>query len=230
MSLVDKLKRIPAVYSDQGLAGLGKALGDRVLEHTKFVVLQRDLRLEVPPASCSLPFQLRRVDDNLLKRFRDMPPPFPRHFEYRERFGMRHCYAAWVGTEIAALMWPVFEADNERLVTRWRYLWPDETRLASIWASPAYRGTGLMDACYERFERLVRGAGFRYLYTFTWSGNRGSQRLAARRGLREVGWVHRYSFRWQREGSGFYIRKRIPREPLGPDHPGGDLELPDVLE
>jgi len=106
----------------------------------------------------------------------------------------------------------------------------DEARLASIWVAPKCRGTGLIDACYERFEGICGAAGFRYFYTFTWIGNHGSRKLSLRRGFREVGKIDRYSFRWQREGRGLYIRRRIPREPLGAVHPGGDLALPEVID
>jgi len=227
--MLEKIRRIPAVYAKEGLGGIGRALAGRLLEHTEFVAAQRDLRLPPVPAKCGLSFHIQRVDDALFERFKSMPAPLPRHYEYRFVYGMRNCYAAWVGTDLAAVMWPVFQGDNRRMVTRWRYLLPDEARVSNIWASPAYRGTGLIDACFERFERLFSAAGFRYFYTFTWIENHASRRLSARRGYREVGSVHRYSFPWQREGSGLYVRSSIPREPLGPEHPGGDIELPEVI-
>jgi len=229
---LDRIKRIPAVYAEAGVRALVQSIADRIYiyEHTEFIVLQRDLRQPPLPAPCSLSFRLRRVDDALFERFREMPHPFPRHYEYRSVYGMRRCYAGWVGDEIVALMWPVFHADNNRLVTRWRYLLPDEARLASIWVAPQCRGTGLIDACYARFEAICGAAGFRYFYTFTWIGNNGSRKLSLRRGFREVGKIDRYSFRWQPEGRGLYIRQRIPREPLGAVHPGGDLALPEVID
>jgi len=230
VKILEKIKRVPALYAKEGLGGLGRTFAGHLVEHTEFVVTQGDLTRPPIHAFCSLPFQIRRADDALLERFRSMPAPLPRHFEYRTVYGMRNCYAAWIGNEIGAVMWPVFQADNLRMVTRWRYLLPDEARVSNIWASPAYRGTGLIDACFERFESLFRAAGFRYFYTFTWVGNHASRRLSERRGYREVGSVHRYSLPWQREGSGLYIRSTIPRDPLAPGHPGGDMVLPDVIE
>lgn len=229
MKMLERIRRIPSVYAQEGLGGLGRNVADRIFEHVEFVATQRDLRFPPLPVRCSLLFQIRRVDEALLERFRQMSEPFPRHFAYRANYGMRHCYAAWVGQDIGVLMWPVFQADNTRMVTRWRYLLPDEVRLASIWVSPEYRGTGLIDACYARFESLFREAGFRYFYTFTWVGNHGSRKLSSRRGFREVGSIHRYRFRWQGEGSGLYFRQRIPRDALGPEHPGGDMDLPEVI-
>jgi RimJ/RimL family protein N-acetyltransferase len=228
--MLEKIRRIPAVYAKEGLGGIGRAVTGRLFEHIEFVVAQRDLMLPPVQASCGLSFHLQRADDALFERLKRMPAPLPRHFEYRTVYGMRNCYAAWVGDDLGAVMWPVFQADNQRMVTRWRYLLPDEARVSNIWASPKYRGTGLIDACFERFEKLFRAAGFRYFYTFTWVGNHASRRLSARRGYQEVGSVHRYSFGWQREGGGIYIRSSIPRDPLGPDHPGGDMALPDVIE
>jgi RimJ/RimL family protein N-acetyltransferase len=230
MKLLEKISRIPQVYAQEGFGGLSRTLAGRIVEHTEFVGAQLDLRSPLRPAQCALAFELRLVDDALFERFRTMPAPFPRHYEYRAMYGMRRCYGAWVGEEIGCLVWPVFQADNKRMVTRWRYLLPDEARLASIWASPKFRGTGLIDACYARFERIFRDGDFRYFYTFTWVGNRASRRMSARRGMHEVGSIHRFSFRWQREGHGIYIRHPIPREALEPTHPGGDLELPAVID
>jgi len=230
VKILDKIRKIPAVYAQEGLGGLGRAVTGRLVEHTEFVASQRDLRLPAPPATCTLTFQLKLVDDALLERFRRMPEPFPRHFEYRAIYGMRRCYAAWVGDDIGALMWPVFQADNDRMVNRWRYLLPDEARLCNNWASPRYRGTGLIDACFEQLVAVIRDTGFRYLYNFTWIGNNAARKLYTRRGLREVGSVHRFSFGWQAEGSGIYFRPRIPRDPVEPKHPGGDMDLPGVIE
>lgn len=229
MRVLEKIRRIPAVYAKEGLGGLGRAVADHILEHTEFVASQRDLTLPPPPASCSLAFRLELVDNALLERFRTMPAPFPRHYEYRAIYGMRRCYAAWVEDDIGALMWPVFQADNSRMVNRWRYLLADEARLCNNWASSAFRGTGLIDACFERVVAVIADAGFRYLYNFTWVGNHPARKLYARRGLREVGSVHRYSFPWLREGNGLYIRSAIPREPLATHHPGGDMELPERI-
>jgi ribosomal protein S18 acetylase RimI-like enzyme len=158
-----------------------------------------------------------------------MPVPFPRHHEYRTIYGMRHCYAAWVGEAIGALMWPAFMVDNKLSVNRWRDLMPDEARIGNIWASPAYRSTGLMDAAIERLASVIAGAGFRYLYAFTWVGNEASRKLHRRRGFEDVATVRRIAFRFQRPGSGLYIRQRVPREPLGSVHPGGDMALPETI-
>jgi ribosomal protein S18 acetylase RimI-like enzyme len=229
MTVLRKLTRIPEVYAESGMRGIARAVSGRVFEHVEFVASQRDLRHAAPPAPCDLAFQLRLVDDALLEHFRMMPEPFPRHFEYRAIYGMRRCYAAWVGEDIGALMWPVFQADNPRMVNRWRCLLPDEARLCNNWASPAYRGTGLIDAAFEQLVSFIGHAGFRYLYNFTWIGNHSARKLYTRRGLREVASVHRYSFRWQPEGSGLYFRSPIPRDELASEHPGGDMDLPEVI-
>ena len=126
-------------------------------------------------------------------------------------------------------MWPLVQADNRRVVSRWRYLLEDECRLGSIWADPFVRGTGLIDACLERFADLFAARGFRYMYEFTWVGNTAAQRLYLRRGFRDVGRVRRYSLGFQREGNGLYLRSPIARESVAAAHPGGDLEMPAVL-
>ncbi|HXH84811.1 MAG TPA: GNAT family protein [Candidatus Tectomicrobia bacterium] len=221
-----RLAAAVSLYRAQGLGAVLRRLVPRLWSREEFVILQCDLR-ELRPVAAAVAFRLERVDDDLLARFREMPPPFPRHHAYRFRHGQRHCYAAFADDgRIIALMWPSFQADNDRVVSRWRRLWPDEARIGSIWADPAYRGTGVMGACIARLGRVLQERGFRYLYACTWVGNQASLRLHERLGFRRVGRAWRYSFRWQREGAGIYLRTRIDRAPLGTDHPGGDTVLP----
>jgi ribosomal protein S18 acetylase RimI-like enzyme len=230
MGLLSKVRRVPEIYAAQGLGGVARAVADRLIDYTEFVVFLRDLREDGPPASCAVDFTLRRVDDALFERFREMPAPFPRHREYRTIYGMRHCYAAWVGEEIGALIWPAFQADNELIINRCRVLLPDEARIANVWASPAYRGTGLIDATFERLVSVIAEGGFRYLYVFTWVGNDAAKKLYRRRGMREVATVRQIALRSRRAESGFYIRQRIPRAPLESGHPHGDMEIPETIE
>ena len=223
------LARVASAWRAEGFGGLAAGVTRRTYDRTEFVVFQRDLRKPTAPSPSRVPFELRRVDDAQLERFGTMPAPFPRHREYRVVYGQRHCYAAHVGDRMAALMWPLVQADNRRVVSRWRHLLEDECRLGSIWADPAVRGTGLIDACLERFAELFAARGFRYMYEFTWVGNTAAQRLYLRRGFKDVGRVRRYSLGFQREGNGLYLRSPISREPLSPGHPGGDLQLPAIL-
>lgn len=223
------LAKVAAAWRTEGLNGLAAGVTRRAYDRTEFVVFQRDLRNPLAPAVSRVPFELRRVDDAQFERFGTMPAPYPRHREYRVVYGQRHCYAANLGDRIGALMWPLVQADNRRVVSRWRHLLEDECRLGSIWADPGVRGTGLIDACLERFADLFAARGFRYMYEFTWVGNTAAQRLYLRRGFKDVGRVRRYSLGFQREGNGLYLRSPIAREPLSPGHPGGDLEMPGVL-
>jgi RimJ/RimL family protein N-acetyltransferase len=224
-----RVAALRGLYREQGMSGIATRLLSAVGERTEFVVLQRDLTVPVDPARCAVAFEMRRIDDATLESFGGMPAPFPRHLQYRRRYGQRQCYGASVDGRIVGLMWPVFQADNRLTVSRWRDLWADEARLSSIWIDPALRGTGLMAACLERFALHVARHGFRYLYAFTWEGNEASKRLHLRRGFRLVGRAWRVSFAWQREGGGFYRRQPIPRAPLPARHPGGDLALPPVI-
>jgi RimJ/RimL family protein N-acetyltransferase len=201
----------------------------RLYERDDFVVLRRDLRRPVPPPACHVSFRLVRLDDASLARFKDMPPPFPRHHQYRFQYGQRHCYAALVDDAIVALMWPSFREDNARVVSPWRVLLADEGRIGSIWADPRYRGTGLMASCIERFARHVGARGVRYLYACTWVGNHASIRLHERLGFERVGSARRYALRWQRPGRGLYLRSRILRDPAPPEAAIGPVELPEVL-
>ena len=229
MNITRKLKTVSAIYDNQGLRGLSKEMLSRFCECSEFVALQRDLTLAAPEIHCDLLFQLKRIDDATFQQFKHMPYPFSRHYQYRVEYGQRSCYGAFIGDHIAALMWPLLQADNATMVSKWRYLLPDEARISSIWTDPQYRGSGLMGACIEKFATYLKAHGFRYLYAFTWVENYASIRLHEKLGFQNVGSIHRYSFRWQKDGHGIYIRKHLPRIPLAKLHPPGELELPEIV-
>jgi len=223
------IRKIQSHLREHGLLGLWREALSRVYERTEFVVMQRDLRDPPMEVRCAVPFLLRRIGDDEISRFKDMPAPFPRNYQYRFDYGQRHCYGAFVGDRIVALMWPVFHADNKRVVSRWRLLLPDEARLSSIWADPEFRGTGLMDACIEKFAVFLKEQGYRYLYAMTWVGNESSIRLHKRRGFVIAGKAARHSFRWQKDGHGFYVRDKIVRESFRDTHQTKDSNLPEFI-
>ena len=225
-----RLRALLGLYQDEGVRGVVTRGFSRVGARDTFVVLRLDLTRPLLTPTSRVPFTLRRLDDETLASFRHAPYPFSRHHQYRFEYGQRRCYAAFVDSRIAALMWPSFAADNGTVVSRWRDLLPDEGRIGSIWCDPAYRGTGLMGACVMTFGRHLERHTFRYLYAFTWHQNAASIALHERLGFERVGTASRYSLRWQKEGRGLYLRSRIDRPPVAVDHPGGDVELPDVLD
>jgi len=223
------IQALRGLYRTEGVRGLAQRVLARVGARDTFAVLRLDLARALLTPTSRVAFTLQRLDDETLASFRYAPYPFSRHYQYRFDYGQRRCYAAFVHDRIAALMWPSFAADNRRVVSRWRALWPDEGRIGSIWCDPAYRGTGLMGACVLTFGRHLQRHGFRYLYAFTWHENVASITMHERLGFERVGTASRYSLRWQKEGRGLYVRSRIHRADLAPGHPGGDPQLPDVL-
>lgn len=229
VNAIKKLKALLEVYHREGVGGVLRRVGAHVYERTEFVALQRDLSFPVPEVQCPVAFELKSISADLFEQFKDMPPPFPRHYQYRQEYGQRRCYGSFVNGQVVALMWPLFQEDNERVVSKWRYLLADEARISSIWADPTYRGTGLMAASLERMFAYLKGHHFRYLYAFTWVENFSSIKLHEKLGFRVVSNVYRYSLRWQKDGKGIYIRQSIVRDPIPKVHPGGDLELPERI-
>ena len=191
--------------------------------------MQRDLTRSRPSIKCSIPFELRKLDDDAILRFKQMPPPFPRHYQYRYEGNLRHCYAAFHNEKIVALMWPFCKKDNEHMVTKWRFLLEDEARISNIWADPDYRGTGLMAACIELFANHLEIKGYRYLYCFTWENNHASIKLHKKLGFHITGKIVRFSFPFLKEGNGIYFRNKIPRAEISDAVREKDLDLPERL-
>jgi RimJ/RimL family protein N-acetyltransferase len=227
--MAGKVGKLVRAARTQGVRATTSDVLGRIGTADRFVILRRDLRNPGPTVSCSLRFELKRVDDAALMQFKDKPYPFNRHYQYRFEYGQRNCYAAFVDNEIGALMWPLFAADNDHVVSKWRLLLADEARISSIWADPRFRGTGLMAACIERLAAYLKTRQFLYLYACTWVGNSASIKLHERLGFEVSGRATRYSFRWQTEGRGVYVRSHIPRPPVAADGSIRDFVLPDVI-
>jgi RimJ/RimL family protein N-acetyltransferase len=229
MLLRKKLGSAVRVLQEQGGRALVREIAGKIFDRTVFVAIQRDLKIKWKPVKCEIPFELMKLNDETIRSFKNMPEPFPRHYQYRFEYGLRQCYAAVHNDKIVALMWPFNITDNAHMVTKWRFLLADETRVSNIWADPAYRGTGLMPACIECFALLFKSAGYRYMYCFTWEHNQASIRFHEKLGFRVVGKIVRYSFPLLKEGTGIYFRGRIPREPLAAEHATDDFNLPERI-
>jgi RimJ/RimL family protein N-acetyltransferase len=63
---------------------------------------------------------------------------------------------------------------------------------AGVWTHPDYRGQGLAPACTAEWAALMRPSGRRLFYS-TSHTNRSSQRVAARLGLRHLGYLWQLS-------------------------------------
>jgi predicted GNAT family acetyltransferase len=59
---------------------------------------------------------------------------------------------------------------------------------AAVWTHPVHRGQGRAAAVSAAWAALIRPTG-RYLFYSTWAENRSSMRVAARLGLRPIGWM-----------------------------------------
>lgn len=224
-----KLLSAQVIWQEEGFRGLVSEIVNYVYDKTENVLFQRDLMLTAPEVKCSVSFQLKRIDDTTFQKFKDMPAPFPRHCQYRFLYGQKTCYGAYIGGDIKALMWVLLHTDNDHMVNRWRYLLPDEVRLADYWADPHYRGTGLIDEAIEQVLDFCAQRGKRYAYISPGADNEPSKRLCTRRGFTMIGRIKNYRLAWQRPGSGIYFRHRVPRGPLKSNYIGGDIELPNQM-
>ena len=222
-----KLRSAQGIWREGGAPALISEILNYVYDKTENVLFQRDLSLTAPEVKCRLSFQLKKIGGTTFQKFKDMPDPFPRHYQYRFLYGQRTCYGAYIDGDIKALMWVLLHADNYHVVNRWRYLLCDEVRIADYWADPHFRGTGLIDEAIERVLDYCAQRGKRYAYISPGADNEPSKRLCIRRGFKMIGRINNYRLAWQRPGSGIYFRDRVPRVPLESNYIAEDIELPD---
>jgi len=84
---------------------------------------------------------------------------------------------------------------------------------AGVWTQPEFRGRGLAAAVTAAWAALMRPSG-RYLFYSTSRTNSSSQRVAARLGLRPIGWLWQLaSSRQQTSASPHRHRQFVPRSP-----------------
>ena len=226
---VKKIKTAARVFREDGAKRVLRDLIEKVIDISDFVVMRRDLATSSPRVQCSIPFELRRIDDDTFEKFTGLPPPFPRHYQYRAEYGQRNCYGAYIRDDIGALLWVMFKADNGRSVNTWRYLKADEARIADVWAHPTYRGTGLIHVAMERMIGFLGQQGIRYVYVFTWQGNERAKRLYQKLGFDIIGKVWNVRWAWSKPGSGFHIRPKLQRDALSIEHYSDEVPLPDVI-
>lgn len=227
MGLRKKIISMIDVYQEQGGRVLLRKIFDKFIEKTVFVAMQRDLNIARPLVKCNIPFELKKLDDATISEFRKLPPPFPRHYQYRFEYGLRNCYGAFHKDKIVALMWPFCRKDNSHMVTKWRFLLADEARVSNLWVDPAYRGTGLMLVCMAIFANYFKNAGCNYQYGFTWENNHASIKFHSKSGFHIAGKILRYSFPFLKEGNGIYFRSKIIRNPVPPECMEDDFNLPE---
>jgi hypothetical protein len=70
--------------------------------------------------------------------------------------------------------------------------WSDIAADAGVWTDPDFRGNGLAAATTVAWFRLITATGRTAFYS-TSSWNRSSQRVAARLGLRPIGWLWKFT-------------------------------------
>jgi RimJ/RimL family protein N-acetyltransferase len=182
-----------------------------------------NLRAPLPEVRSDLVISVRKVSAADFERFRKMPPPFPRHAQVHERYGLDQCYVATVGDEIAHVVWLYYPDEQDRQPTRWLKLRPDEAEFAIAQTLPQFRGRRVYPHVFHELLCRLRDEGYLYAYAYIEPDNIPSRRGIDKVGFKLIGrsWRLRFFYHYARDpAAGIYIhgpcaRRRLA-EPVSP--------------
>ncbi len=146
-----------------------------------FILLGTELDVELPPYHIDPKFSiikptLKELAD--LRRGKDLP----REFYYDQIHGVKRCYLALQGDEIAYIHWLYFKGDHNRFlklsdgVAEFNY----NTTL------PNFRGQGLMASMMAYILRDLQKDGYKKAVGLANEGNIAAIKSAKKAGLREL--------------------------------------------
>jgi RimJ/RimL family protein N-acetyltransferase len=166
------------------LSELIRSLSGKLLTVETYLAYRIDLAGVPPQPANNLPLALRRAVDADFRSFRNLPAPFPRHAEFREKFGLDQCYIGTIDGEIAHLAWIYYPGESNRHPTRFRRFRSDEVAIANCVTLPRFRGKGVYPAVIRQLLPQLRSEGYRYCYMYI-----DVENLASRRGVEKVGFA-----------------------------------------
>jgi RimJ/RimL family protein N-acetyltransferase len=219
--MVGIFKRLGNAYDLLRAQGPGALLREAV---RKLGVLETylaygiELRGLLPEVHSELAISVRKATAADFERFRTMPPPFPRHAQVRERFGLDQCYIAMVGGDIAHLVWLYYPDEQDRQPTRWLRLKPGEAEIANGITLPQFRGKRVYPFVMYTLLRKLRDEGYRYVYGYIEADNLPSRRGIDKVGFKLIGrsWRLRFFYHYLRDpAAGIYIHGPCARNKLG---------------
>jgi len=151
------------------------------LKINTFVLLGTELDIELPPYHLDSEFRVIKPTLEELNKFRD-GKDLPREFYYDQIHGVKRCYLAFHGDEIAYIHWLYFKGDYNRFlilsdgVAEFNY----NTTL------PKFRGRGLMASMMAYILRDLQKEGYKKAVGLMHDKNIPAIKSAKRAGLREL--------------------------------------------
>jgi RimJ/RimL family protein N-acetyltransferase len=209
---VSKLQSAYDVLRSAGVSGLLKELSAKVVTVETYLAYHLDLRGVPPDPNGEIVVAVRRAQDADYREFRRLPAPFPRHAEFRDKFGLDQCYIGFLNHEIAHLAWIYYPHEAMRHPTPFRRLRPDEVAIANCVTLPAFKGRGVYPAVLRQLLAQLQSEGYRQCFMYIDAGNNPSQRGVIKVGFKPVGRSWRVRFFFHKDpAAGIYIRGACSR-------------------
>jgi ribosomal protein S18 acetylase RimI-like enzyme len=178
---ITNIKKVAQHHYGNGVTSLPKFFYYSMLNINKFILLGTELDVELPPYHMDAEFSiikptLKELAD--LRRGKDLP----REFYYDQIHGVKRCYLALHGDEIAYIHWLYFKGDYSRFlklsdgVAEFNY----NTTL------PNFRGRGLMASMMAYILRDLQKEGYEKAVGVVHERNEPAIKSVKKAGLREL--------------------------------------------
>jgi L-amino acid N-acyltransferase YncA len=208
-NLKRKLHTAGEVFRKEGLSPFLREAIRKVGVVETYLAYGIDLSLPLPLPPQQVPLTVRRATVEDFVRFRAMPPPFRRHAEVYEKFGLNQCYLGLVDGEIAHIAWLYYPHERKRHPTRFCRLKSDEVAIANVVTVSPYRGKGVYPYVVHTLLSKLQNEGYRCCYIYIDGENVPSQRGIIKAGFKQVGrsWRIRLFHHYRKDpGAGIYIQ------------------------
>lgn len=173
----------------------------------KYIALRKDLSLPDPGINFSIDLEIREAKKEEIETFKNMPPPFPRHYEYYKIHGLKHCYLSLCEKRIVFIGWIQYPEEFVSFVLKLRKLKPHETEINHVFTLEGYRGKNIFPKVLDTLCKKLRNDGFKHVYAFVLQENASSIKGLRKAGFNQVGKVTYIKMFWNKRGNGFYFRR-----------------------
>jgi len=194
-------------FRDILLKILKKVAGFKLFTVEKYNVYRKDLSLPDPEINCPIDLEIREAKKEEIENFKNMPPPFPRHYEYYAIHGLRHCYLGLHKGKLVFIGWIKYPEEFQNFVLKLRKLKPTEAHPNHFFTLESYRGKNIYTKVMNFFSVKLRSEGFTHLIGTIPKPNLASIKGIKKSGFKEIGKVYYLKMFWNKRGKGFYFRR-----------------------
>jgi GNAT superfamily N-acetyltransferase len=168
-------------YYGHSLLSLPKLIYYSLFNINTFILFGTELGIELPPYKLDPEFTVIKPTLEELNKLRE-GKDLPREFYYDQIHGVKRCYLALQGDEIAYIHWLYFKGDHSRFLV----LSDGVAEFNNNIALPNFRGRGLMASMMAYILRDLQKEGYRKAVGVVHEKNPPAKESVKKAGMKEL--------------------------------------------